>query len=182
MQIQLKNIHVAGYLSQETTAFTADLYINSVKAAHCSNDGQGGATSYYPHALEHRVLITEAEEYCKELPAMPVPLGSEVVNVPMTLELYINNQVHKFLANNDRMKFERQKQRDMKKSILVGTDDKYDLYNFTKPLDVVINHGTNPVGAINEMIQKVLPKIKSGQRILNTNFPAGVIIPQSVNA
>ncbi len=42
--LELRAIRHSPSLSQETSAFTADLYVDGKKFAHCSNDGNGGQT------------------------------------------------------------------------------------------------------------------------------------------
>ena len=68
MKIELKNVKFSEAMSEETNAFTADLYINGKKAGYCKNTGQGGCTDYY--GIEHYQsdIIKEAETYCKSLP------------------------------------------------------------------------------------------------------------------
>jgi hypothetical protein len=48
MDIKLKNIHVDHRLSEETNAFTADLFINGKNVGTAMNSGQGGMTSCRP--------------------------------------------------------------------------------------------------------------------------------------
>ena len=50
MQIVLKNLKVAASLSQETTAYTATVYVDGKPAFHASNHGTGGCDNYYPIA------------------------------------------------------------------------------------------------------------------------------------
>ena len=64
--ITLKSVKVFVGMSEETTAFTATLYINGKKAAHVKNDGRGGDN--YPRFLD-RELETEFHEFCKSLPS-----------------------------------------------------------------------------------------------------------------
>jgi hypothetical protein len=65
MTIELKNVKVAHHMSEETTAFTATLYINGKKAAHVKNDGRGGDN--HPWFLD-RELEKDFHEFCKSLP------------------------------------------------------------------------------------------------------------------
>lgn len=44
MKIELKRFTTNTRLSQETTAFAADVWVNGKKAGHAKNDGHGGAT------------------------------------------------------------------------------------------------------------------------------------------
>lgn len=66
MQVELKNIEIFESGSQETTCFTADLWIDGKKAATVENSGNGGANlcRFYDQQL-HR----QFEEYCRSLPS-----------------------------------------------------------------------------------------------------------------
>lgn len=44
MKIELKRFTTNARLSQETTAFAADVWVDGKKAGHAENDGHGGAT------------------------------------------------------------------------------------------------------------------------------------------
>jgi hypothetical protein len=44
VKIELKRFATNARLSQETTAFAADIWVDSKKAGHAENDGHGGAT------------------------------------------------------------------------------------------------------------------------------------------
>lgn len=57
MKIELKNVQYYPRLSQETNAFTANLYINVVHAGLASNEGHGGPTSYQAKDETGRGLI-----------------------------------------------------------------------------------------------------------------------------
>ncbi|MHA2403822.1 MAG: hypothetical protein ACXADH_12575, partial [Candidatus Kariarchaeaceae archaeon] len=45
--ISLKNIRVHNDMSEETTCFSASVYVNGVKAGTAKNDGRGGCNMYY---------------------------------------------------------------------------------------------------------------------------------------
>lgn len=48
MEITLKNIKIADFLSQETTAYIATLYIDGRKIGTVENDGHGGCDLFHP--------------------------------------------------------------------------------------------------------------------------------------
>lgn len=179
MDIQLKNIKIAETLSEETIAFTADLYIDSKCVGYCSNEGRGGPTSYHANKPEHRNLIIQAEDYCKKLP--PVSLGimeGKEVNTADSLEFFIDRYVADTWNGKAKKKFEQRKARDMKTSILFGDDESYTCFNFSKPLSEILKYHINPVQFLNDHLVNIAKKMKPGQRILNTNLPEGVIIPE----
>lgn len=48
MKIELKNLKTAQHLSQETTAYSATIYVDGQRAFHASNSGHGGADHIVP--------------------------------------------------------------------------------------------------------------------------------------
>jgi hypothetical protein len=62
---ELKNIQVAEFLSEETTAFAADVYIDGKKVGYCSNNGHGEGN--YPRIdNQYQDLYQEVEEGVKK--------------------------------------------------------------------------------------------------------------------
>lgn len=55
MRYTLKNIKHLPSLSQETEAFTADIYVDGKKAGYAENHGQGGETNIQPSALHDQM-------------------------------------------------------------------------------------------------------------------------------
>lgn len=64
MNIELKKIKIIKSMSQETTCFTADLWIDGEKAAYVSNRGTGGANFYH---FFDKNLQGSFFAYCKSL-------------------------------------------------------------------------------------------------------------------
>lgn len=48
MHIELRKIKHAAFLSEETNAYTADLYVDGKLTAHVGNDGHGGCDHQHP--------------------------------------------------------------------------------------------------------------------------------------
>jgi hypothetical protein len=68
--VQLKNVKVSHHMSEETTAFTATLYINGKRAAYVKNTGQGGDN--WPRFIDRNVE-TAFHAMCKALPPQQLP-------------------------------------------------------------------------------------------------------------
>ena len=102
MKAELKNVKIAEFLSEETTAFTATLYIDGKKAAEVRNNGRGGANSIL--ALEgKRDIVREFEEWAEALPPHrmdgenPDDIGvSKYGEIPMSGEFYIDLLLSKY--------------------------------------------------------------------------------------
>jgi hypothetical protein len=73
VKIELKGIKLYPAFSEETTAFTATVYVNGEKAFAARNDGQGGCNRY--DLLEplgrSRELLRQAEQHARSLPPKP---------------------------------------------------------------------------------------------------------------
>jgi len=162
MKIELKKISFSEALSEETNAFTADLYINGKKVGYCRNDGRGGCTDYHPYNVQDREVIREAEEYFKSQPQK----HSERFDFDYqpTLELAIGDLLDDWLKAKEQKKMERR----MKTCILVGKPDApmYSYYNFKRPLSDV------PKVHLQMNVQRIKDKLKQGEVILNTNLEA----------
>lgn len=63
MKVALKNIKIHHELSEETFAYSADLYLNGKLAAHASNSGHGGCDRYQPIDDDARALLDEAHSF-----------------------------------------------------------------------------------------------------------------------
>lgn len=90
MKLELKNIKHCPSLSEETEAFTADLWINGKKIAYCKNDGQGGCTYYNTYDPSLRPLLKEAEEFCKSLPPYEGNFGSIKMDLEFKIDLLLS--------------------------------------------------------------------------------------------
>lgn len=64
MNIELRKLSISVRLSEETTAFAADVYVNGTKAGYAKNDGQGGSTHVH---IQPRDLHDRVEAYGKTL-------------------------------------------------------------------------------------------------------------------
>ena len=89
--IQLKNVKIAWNMSEETTAFTATLYIDGKKAADVKNEGRGGDN--HPRFMD-RELQKEFYEFCTTL-----PYPGESYN--MTYDSFIGILLGEWIENDD---------------------------------------------------------------------------------
>jgi len=90
VNIKLKNIKYFAAGSEETSCFTASVYIDGMKAGDVKNDGHGGCNYYYPHELE-----TKLSAYADTLP--PVTSSLEVDGKPFVYEPNADNVIDELL-------------------------------------------------------------------------------------
>src|SRR5690349_2414852 len=65
MKIEVKSVKVYHGMSEETLAFTADVWVDGKKAFYAKNDGHGGETYVQPFAREGMELRERADTWVK---------------------------------------------------------------------------------------------------------------------
>jgi len=181
MSIELRNLQIFDRMSEETTAFAADLYIDGVKRGYCKNDGHGGCTFYHAYSHEKDYpFITAAEAYAKSLPDVVYPKTEYMhsFSVKSNLELIIDTLVEEAAQEKENKKFRKAAEKKMLTAILFGkiaeniTDYRYIQYK--RPLADILK---TPAGidAIKKQIAFIKGKLEPGQGILNTNIPADIL-------
>ena len=160
MKIELKNVKFSEAMSEETNAFTANLYVNGKLAGYCKNQGHGGCTDYNANSPELRPVIAEAEAYCKSLPDIDFGTFTIKNNLEHTIDLLFEN----WLKAREQKKLERK----MKTCVLVGIPDNphYGVYNFKRPLSEI------PKGQLEASLFRIKNNLHEGEVILNTNLQA----------
>lgn len=162
MKIELKSVKIFLAMSEETTAFVADVFVNGVKAAYAKNEGRGGG-SYY-HAYEgKRELVAQAEKYCLTLPE--IDYGS--FKIAMDLENFIDKAIEDELIAKDKKALEKKLAKKMTTCLLYGNPDftgSYMEVNFRIPLANI------PLARLQETVNIHKAKMKEGQVFWNTNL------------
>jgi hypothetical protein len=158
MKIELKSIKFSEAMSEETNAFTANLYINGKKVGYCKNRGHGGCTDYDHITPEDRKTIADAETYCKALPKTKW----KDMEFDQSLESVIDQLLEDWLKAKETKKM----QRHMLTKVLVGVPNgmEYGMYNFKQPLSKV------PTAQLQASIVRIKAKLQTGETILNTNL------------
>lgn len=161
MKIELKNIKFSEAMSEETSAFTADIYVDGKKVGYAKNTGQGGPTDYLHYSDEkdsNREILGKAEKYCESLPEIVYGTFS----VKSDLENVIDNLFEDWMKKKDEKKME--KQFNSKICVGIPNGNKYACYDLKKPLE------TFPKEKLQAYILQIKSKLKVGEVILNTNL------------
>ena len=127
MKIELRKLKHSPSFSEETNAFTADIYVDGVKVGYARNGGHGGNTDIHAYdGMES--LLDAAEEFAKTLP----PVKSEfegLGDLSMDLEFLVDNLVNDDLKAVDIKKaLKKLDTIALKKWVIVS---KQELENFT---------------------------------------------------
>lgn len=164
MKIELKNIKIYEQMSEETTAFSADIYVGGKKAGYAKNDGRGGCNEY--HAYSGCIdTIRAAEQFLTTQPDIVYPSinGEREFSVKSNMENWIDFQI----ANKEKEKYEKKLAKDCLTGICYGGH-----YSYSKSYwkgYTIAQMLANPVGK--NLIQKKVDELKSkGVKIFNTNL------------
>ena len=116
MVVELRKVKYSASLSEETAAFTADLYFDGKKVGTASNHGTGGPNDNYftnPADAKRFAAFIAAEP---PEPFEGVPGGL----LKMTEDLFIGNLIEDFLEAKEQLKnnrrFEKKSRRGLRKS------------------------------------------------------------------
>jgi hypothetical protein len=165
MKIELKNIKFSESLSEETNAFTADVYVNGKKLLYAKNSGQGGSTDYNTYNSADRPFLKEVEDYCLGLPPIKSDFGG---TLKMDLEFKIDLLLSDWLKAKDEAKQAKKLQKDCRKGLVYKTDNGHGLVSWKgHTIDSILAH---PQGAMT--IKMAVRKLwREGKTIINTNIP-----------
>ncbi|UPK68076.1 hypothetical protein [Chitinophaga filiformis] len=182
MQIELKRIAFSEQLSEETLAFSADVYINGYKAGYASNNGHGGSTDYRSYDEKGRSLINEAEKYCKSLPpevSEDIVIDGKPMVTEMTLEYFIDNLIQKHVENKALKAFNQKIDKYAKNGIVYGIENvEFGTVKFAhRSIEELLNKPEGQELLKRTIINSVLPELHAnpGYKILNKNIPQDII-------
>lgn len=134
MKIELRKVHYSASLSEETNAYSADLYIDGVLTAHVSNHGQGGCDEVHPANGKTYDDITSVEQWIKanhppRTTDIKMPDGSMFV-MDVTLESLCGDIVAEYLSTKEL-------QRLLKRTVAYFDPTKKSVYTFKGKLEGV---------------------------------------------
>jgi hypothetical protein len=163
MKIELKKVSINKTLSEETTCFTATVYIEGVLAGTANNRGNGGETSIHAANKFGLGLIKDAEAHCTTLPHDEFG--------PVSLEDVIDNLVEEEFKKKDQKALDARLKKDCTKGVCYGNAKTGYRMHFWKGMTIeqVLKH-TQGRGALIKAISNIKAQLKEGETILNTNL------------
>ena len=162
MDLQLKNVKFSEHMSEETNAFTSDVYFRGQKVGYAKNDGHGGCTNVMSYGLEKIEQFNEAVVYCKTLPKIDLSMdGDKPYLIDSNLENQVDNLFEAWLIKKEIT-------RKSNKGIYYLSTDGNHYLNSWKGFTIA-KLKTTPKGK--EVIQLAVSRIiLKGGIILNTNL------------
>lgn len=168
MKIELKKIRVVEAFSEETTAFSAELFINGKHVGYAKNDGHGGETEiqcYHPYNAIERKLVADAEAWCK---AQPNYNQDGFNDIPMTLDFYIDLIIDAYLKEKDAAKMKKAQLKEIQ--VGVPNSGTYTRYHWVGATLAQMAAKPSGKGAVQSRIDVIKRDLKEGQSILNAEY------------
>ena len=162
MKIELKKIAFYERMSEETNAFTCDVYVNGIKTGYAKNDGQGGST--YIHSYEGKsLLLHEAESYAEAQPPIQVTFANHTHPIKVTLDLLIDKMVEEHVKAKLNKNFEKKIQKACEVSIVWGVPNSGSFHAIPfqgKPKLSEISKTMQGQAAIKTLVEKIKKQMK----------------------
>lgn len=159
-------------------AFTARLYINDIHVAYIKNEGRDIVNQVDCICAKERQIVKEAEAYCLKLPPLTFELHGKHHSIDMTLSKYIDEVVTAHLINQAEKKFEAKIAKSMKTGIVVGIpgdNTSLSYLDLKAPIDKILTLPGGPERIKVCIIMEILPALKDGLKIINTNIPEDIL-------
>jgi hypothetical protein len=168
MKIELKKIKIAEHMNEETTAYTADLYVNGKCIGYVKNDGQGGDTNiccHFPAESIERKLCAEAEVWAKAQPPYSEIGG---FRLPMSLDFYVDI----ILFEHEKAKQDAKDKRAQLKEIQWGVPNsgRYMTTSWKKVTLAELAAKTGGKLVLQSKIDTIKRDLKDGHVILNAEY------------
>lgn len=103
-KLELKSIHHSATLSQETHAFSANIYVNGKKVGQVRNEGHGGCDLV--HLEKDSVSLSDLNKYCLSIEPPKSDKDKQLedkyqFSVTYDFEIWCCEQVNRFLAKKE---------------------------------------------------------------------------------
>lgn len=183
-QLSVKNVKDG--FGHDLMGIFADVYLRKKKVGHYNDDGWGGEVDVQLNS----VAKNDIEKMCIGLKMAQYLFdnGWGFMEEPsrISLDTQVDQMIYllieEILLAKEAKKFATKLKKDMVKGICTGNETKYSLHKFNTNLNLadLVNHFGAPA-VKQSIITIILPKMKDGDRILNTNLKElGIDIPDEV--
>lgn len=181
-QLSVKNVKDG--FGHDLMGLFADVYLRKKKVGYYNDDGYGGEIDIQLNS----VAKDDIEKMCIGLNMSQFLFdnGWDFMKEPSRIKLSTQVEqiiyllIEEILLAKEAKKFATKLKKDMVRGICVGTNDRYVLHKFKHPLPEMVRL-IGAGGVKVSIIQKLLPNLKEGETILNTNLKElGIDIPDEV--
>lgn len=128
MKIELKNIKVMSSLSEETTCYSASLYVDGKKIGEVSNRGHGGPDNFHGN----RAAFEAAEAWVNaNMPPLETSFGEDPLQ--MDMELLCGTLLEDHLLRKELRS-------SLRRKVLFINDGLYEISNGKHATDTIVDH------------------------------------------
>lgn len=183
MKIELKNFKYHPDMSEETSAFSANIHIDGQLVGFAKNDGHGGCTNY--HAIDHKFfdMIRKAEEWAEQQPDIVYPADefSPSFSVKCDLEHVIDQLCYELIEKSENERLRKYVVKHQVSKILVGTKKDGQItavtgsYKYKHPIETMLADQPKGIEFMKEQIVRVKKELAKGEVILNNNIPSEML-------
>lgn len=156
--------------SEETYCFSAVLYVNGTKLAHCGNDGHGGSTDvrFLPECIEKGRMI---ETFLRTQPKVK-PKGFDL-ELDFNLEYIVDELVQEIMEERELKKIKNETSK-----CLVFKDTKGGYYTISWKKFTIDKILAKPEGR--KILKKTIQtEMSKGNKLINENIPSE-LLPQKL--
>jgi hypothetical protein len=167
MKITIKNIKFSESLSEETNAFTADIFVDNKKIGYARNDGQGGNTNCQPYP-ETKDKFREVDAHFRSLPDIQYDGTFGKMSLKQDIEYHVDEAFEAWLETKENKKF----LANMDKGLLYGTKECYRMISWRNSTLTAQLQTASGLGRVKQLVLELKAK---GETILNTNLPNEIL-------
>ena len=168
MKVTLKKIKFYGSMSEETNAFTADVYVDGKCCGFARNDGRGGCTNVMPTWLPDKIMMfRECESWLKTQPQINIGSVNDPYMVNCDMESMVDMLFEQWLIEQTKKKIEKKMLNHVMWGVIGGNT--YKVVKFLKPLKDIDRE------ILQKMLNKYKQEFKTGEQFLNTNLEGFIL-------
>lgn len=175
MKIELKSIDYNKSLSETAYCFAAKMYVDGKYVADVRNRGRGIVNDFDPCKKEDREVLKEAEQFCASELGNP-RVKKDDLGAYLNLSEYSDKMVLDYLNRKEDLRVQRDIDRQTKSGLVYGNPKgEYYIIAFEMPIATIISLPRGIDVLKGKIERQVVPHIKKGDRLLNTNIPEQVL-------
>lgn len=168
MKVTLKKIKFSEHMSEETNAFTADVYIDGKCCGFAKNDGCGGCTNIQPTFFPDKISIfRECESWLKTQPQINIGSVNDPYMVNCDMESMVDMLFEQWLTEQTKKKFEKKMVNHLMWGVIGGNS--YKVVKFPRPLLSMDRF------ILQNYLNNYKKKFIDGEQFLNTNLEGFIL-------
>lgn len=155
-------------MSEETTAFTTEIFADGVHIGYAKNSGHGGCTDCHP-CEGKKELFRKAEAHCLTLPSKKYSAehGMKAFEVKMDLEQFVERLMYDELEKKEKVKQDKKFAKKFETAIIFEHGDKVWTVNLKRPLSSI---PTTELQRLVDLYKNQVKAIDTKATLMNNNL------------